>query len=353
MLSVILDLLIEDDNTEENNDFSEEDENLSSEDEKSLSQEEIDNLLGLGDKESTEDQDSKKSAIDKFLDESLMSFERFPMLEVIFDRFARFLSGSYRNFTSDNVDVDVTSITSVRFKDYLSTLPIPSIIVIFRAAEWEGYGLISINSSLVYSMIDILFGGKKSNRPIKIEGRPYTAIEKKLARVISEIMLNDLGLAFDHLTQATFKFERIENNPKFAMIANNSDVAIILKSRVDMDEYGGTIDVVVPLATIEPIKNLLSQSLGGKKITGDAVWYGDLSKQIYRSLVELEVVLGRKSVHLKDIANLKVGQTIILDAVPDENVMVKCQGVDILTGKVGRVANNIAIIVDEVLKRKE
>lgn len=341
--------MILDDNTEEVSTLEGQVED--DQEEKSLSQEEIDSLLGLEEGISSL-KDNKKSAIDKFLDESLMSFERFPMLEIIFDRFARFLSGSYRNFTSDNVDVDVSSITSVRFKDYVNTLPIPSVIIVFKAVEWEGYGLISISSSLVYSMIDILFGGKKSNRPIKIEGRPYTAIEQKLAKNISEIMLNDLGLAFDSLTPATFQFERMENNPRFAMIANNSDVIILLKARVDMDEYGGNIDIILPLTTIDPIKGLLSQSFGGKKITGDTVWQDDLSRQIYESTVNLEVILGKKTVYIKDIANLKVGQTVILDANPDENIIANCNGVNILSGKVGKIDNNVAVIVDEIFKRE-
>lgn len=317
------------------------------EDAKALSQDEIDNLLGF----SGAPVEEKKTGIEAMLDKALLSYERLPMLEVVFDRFVRTLSTALRNFTSDNVDVDIHSITSLRFGDYVNSIPMPAVLAVFKAIEWENFGIITYNGSLVYSMVDVLFGGRKSNKPIRIEGRPYTTIEQGIVRHISDIILVDMGAAFDPLSPATFQFERIETNPRFATIAHPSDTVILLQLRVDMEERGGNIEVMFPLVTLEPIKDLLSQSFMGESFGKDTIWETHLSSEIYNTEVEVQAVLGKKTTQMSDIMNLKVGNTIIMDAEPDDDVMLHCQGIEVLKGRVGRVGNDVAVIVEEVLNK--
>ena len=113
--------------------------------ERILTQEEIDSLLGF----SLADVSlSDNSGIRAIIDSAMVSYERLPMLEIIFDRLVRLMTTSLRNFTSDNVEVSLDRITSVRFGDYLNSIPLPAILGVFKAEEWENSGLITVNSSL-------------------------------------------------------------------------------------------------------------------------------------------------------------------------------------------------------------
>lgn len=315
---------------------------------KALSQDEIDNLLGF----SGAPIEDNKTGIEAMLDKALLSYERLPMLEVVFDRFVRMLSTSLRNFTADNVDVDIHSITSLRFGDYVNSIPMPAILAVFKAIEWENFGIITYNGSLVYSMVDVLFGGRKSNKPIRIEGRPYTSIEQGIVRHISDVILVDMGAAFDPLSPATFQFERMETNPRFATIAHPSDTVILLQLRVDMEERGGNVEIMIPLVTLEPIKGLLTQSFMGESFGKDTIWESHLGKEIYNTSIEIEAVLGKKQAHMQDIMNLRVGNTMIMDTAPDDDVVLHCQGINVLTGRVGRVGNDVAILIQRVLNEK-
>ena len=99
------------------------------------------------------------------------------MLEIVFDRLVRLMTTSLRNFTSDNVEVSLDRITSVRFGDYLNSIPLPAILSVFKAEEWDNFGLLTVNSSLIYSIIDVLLGGRRGQTAVRVEGRPYTTIE--------------------------------------------------------------------------------------------------------------------------------------------------------------------------------
>jgi len=147
--------------------------------ERVLSQEEIDNLLGFTVGDVNLDDHSGIRAI---IDSAMVSYERLPMLEIVFDRLVRLMTTSLRNFTSDNVEVSLDRITSVRFGDYMNSIPLPAVISVFKAEEWENFGLATVDSSLIYSIIDVLLGGRRGNSTLRIEGRPYTTIETNLVK---------------------------------------------------------------------------------------------------------------------------------------------------------------------------
>ena len=124
---------------------------------KALSQNEIDSLLGFDD----EGNSAGSSGIQAIINSALVSYERLPMLEVVYDRLVRMLTTSLRNFTSDNVEVTLDSITSTRFGDYLNSVPLPAMLCVFKAKEWDNFGLLTVDSALIYSIVDVLLGGRR------------------------------------------------------------------------------------------------------------------------------------------------------------------------------------------------
>ena len=145
--------------------------------ERVLSQEEIDNLLGFSVGDVNLDDHSGIRAI--INNSAMVSYERLPMLEIVFDRLVRLMTTSLRNFTSDNVEVSLDRITSVRFGDYMNSIPLPAVLSVFKAEEWENFGLATVNSSLIYSMIDVLLGGRRGSRTRRCASRAVLTPQSK------------------------------------------------------------------------------------------------------------------------------------------------------------------------------
>jgi flagellar motor switch protein FliM len=306
-----------------------------------LNQNEIDSLLGV----STEDDGSNKSGIRAIINSALVSYERLPMLEVVFDRLVRLLSTSLRNFTSDNVEINLDNITSVRFGDYLNSIPLPAMINVVKAEEWENYCLMTVDSALIYSIVDVLLGGRRG-AALRIEGRPYTTIERNLVEKMMHVILADLSAAFDPVSPVTFRFDRMETNPRFAAIARPANAAILARFRVEMEERGGRIELLIPYATLEPVRELLLQMFMGEKFGRDAIWETHLATALWNTEIEIEAVLAHATMSLSDAMNLKVGTQIMLDCTPDPLVQVRCADVDLFNGRMGRKGSNIAIKVE-------
>jgi len=319
---------------------------------RALSQDEIDSLLGF---DAATDSSGSQTGIRSIINSSLVSYGRLPMLEIVFDRLVRLLSTSMRNFTSDNVEVTLDNITSIRFGEYLNSIPLPAILAVFRAPEWDNFGLLTVESNLIYSIVDVLLGGRKGTTPMRIEGRPYTTIERNLVERMIQVVLKDMKAAFEPLTPVDFTFERLEVNPRFATIARDANAAILVRLRVDMEDRGGRLELVLPYATIEPVRELLLQMFMGEKFGRDTIWESHLATELWQTEVQVDAVLDEQIMNLGDVMKFKVGQTIMLNCTPESPVDLKCGGTAMLRGRMGRIGSTISVRVDQSLmkNRKE
>lgn len=315
-----------------------------------LNQDEIDSLLGF---DEAFDEVDQKSGIQAILNSALVSYERLPMLEVVFDRLVRLMSTSLRNFTSDNVEVSLDNIASIRFGDYLNSIPLPAMLSVFKAEEWDNFGLMTVDSSLIYSIVDVLLGGRRGTAAMRIEGRPYTTIERSLVERMVHVMLQDLSAAFEPLSPVTFRFDRIETNPRFATISRPSNAAIVARLRIDMEDRGGQLELLLPYATLEPVRELLLQSFMGEKFGRDSIWETHLAEELWLTDVNLEAVLDQQIMKLNDVFNLKVGSQVMLGAGPDSLVELHCGDVPMYVGNMGRKGDQIAIRIQDRFEKKK
>ncbi|HEY4943971.1 MAG TPA: flagellar motor switch protein FliM [Rhizomicrobium sp.] len=318
--------------------------------ERILNQEEIDSLLGF---DVNNDQLQDKSGVRAIINSALVSYERLPMLEIVFDRLVRLMTTSLRNFTSDNVEVSLDSITSIRFGDYLNSIPLPAILAVFRAEELDNYGLFTVDSNLIYSIVDVLLGGRRGSSAMRIEGRPYTTIERTLVQRMIEVILADMCAAFEPLAPVNFTLDRLETNPRFAAIARPANAAILVKLRIDMEDRGGRTELLLPYATLEPIRKLLLQQFMGEKFGRDSIWESHLATELWSTKIEIDAILDEQTLPLNKMMNLEVGQTIMLNASPDSKIEMRCRGVPLLKGRMGRVGSSVAVRIDEAVERTD
>jgi flagellar motor switch protein FliM len=316
--------------------------------ERILNQEEIDSLLGFSLADVTLNDNSGIRAI---IDSAMVSYERLPMLEIVFDRLVRLMTTSLRNFTSDNVEVSLDRITSVRFGDYLNSIPLPAILAVFKAEEWENFGLATIDSSLIYSIIDVLLGGRRGQSTVRVEGRPYTTIETNLVKRMIEVVLADAELAFKPLSPVKFNIDRLETNPRFAAISRPANAAILVRLRIDMEDRGGNIELLLPYATIEPIRAVLLQMFMGEKFGRDPIWEGHLATEIGQAQIGVDAVLYEARLPLRRMMSLAVGDTLMLELKPDAMVTVRCGDVTLTEGRMGRVGGRVAVRVGKPLRK--
>jgi flagellar motor switch protein FliM len=315
-----------------------------------LDQEEVDTIFGFDPEDADQ---SKQNGVRAIVDSTVVSYERLPMLEIVFDRLVRTLTTSLRSFFSDNVEVSLDDVTSVRFGDYVSSLPLPTILSVFKAEPWENYGLVTIDSDLIYLVMDVLLGGRRGLSNFRIEGRPYTTVEVSLVKRLLDLVLGEAEQAFQPLSPVKFIAERIETNPRFASITRPANAAILIALAIDLEGRGGRVELLLPYATIEPIRELLLQSYMGEKLGRDHIWEGHLASEIWQAKLDIDAVLHKTEMPVKKVLDLKVGDTLVFDVRGDPLVTLRCGDMLVTQGRIGRMGDNMAIEIAKPLKRSK
>ena len=181
---------------------------------------------------------------------------------------------------------------------------------------------------------------------MRLEGRPYTTIELNIVKDIIQLILSDLSTAFDPITSVGFIFDRLETNPRFATITRMSNAVIVAHLRIDMEDRGGRIDLMIPYATLEPIRELLLQMFMGERFGRDTIWENHLMSQLWDTDVEIKAVLKETEARLSDISGWHKGSFLPLDMPPQDPVEIVCGDVPLFSGTMGRKDEHVVIRID-------
>ena len=284
-----------------------------------------------------------KHGLKAVIEADVINHERLPMLEVVYDRMVRSFATSLRHLTSDNIDVSLEEISSVRFGDFLNRLVQPGMVGVFRVEDWDNFGLITVEPGLIYAVVDALLGGRRAGAPQAIDGRGYTSIEAGLVSRMLKLALADMSAALEPIAPSAITLERVETNPRFAAIAGPTNICAVATFRVDMEGRGGKFSILLPYATIEPVRHNLSQRFMGEKLGRDSIWEAHMAAELRKTDVTVDVVLGETAMTLADVRGFAVGRTIPLGKGPDDALEIHCGGVSLGRAHIGQRCNNIAI----------
>lgn len=303
-----------------------------------LEQAEIDGLL----KNANSDHRGLKALVQT----STVTHERLPMLEVVFDRLLSLLSTSLRQFTSDNVDVSMEDLKSLRFNEFLESVKQPSMINIIKIKEWDTLALLVVDNPLVYTVVDMLLGGRREESR-DLQNRPYTTIERTLNEDFVRAFLNDLSKSFDPVESIHFGFERMETNPRFASIERSNNAGILSQIKINMDGRGGIIELFLPYSSIEPAREKLLQMFVGEKFGNDKIWESHLASEVWNTTIEAEALLDQVTIKLSDVLSWKKGSFLPLETFEGANIVIQSGDCRIYSGKIGNVRKRVAVQIEE------
>ena len=251
---------------------------------------------------------------------------RMPTLDIIYERFIRLYRISLSNSLRKIATISIISTDLLKFGEFVNTLPIPSCMCIMRFESLRGSALLVFESKLAYALVDSFFGG--TDRPYtKIEGKEFTRIELSIMQKVMDLAIKDLEEAWAPVHKTDISFVRTEVNPQFVGVVPPSDVIISTTFEVELENASGTIALVIPYSTIEPIKHKLNQSFQTESDKGDKEWMEKLEEHLRSTHVDMKVNLGQSEITVGDLVNLNVGDIIPLAQDADGELDLLVEGV--------------------------
>ena len=272
---------------------------------------------------------------------------RMPTLEMINERFARLFRVSLYNLLRRSPEIAVGPVEVKKFSEYVHTLHVPTSLNLVKINPFRGTALVVLDPKLVFAVVDNFFGG--NGRHAKIEGREFTATEQRIIHMLLRNVFANLAEAWSHVASIELEYLQSEINPHFANIVSPSEIVVVTSFHIELDGGGGNLHVTMPYSMIEPLREVLDAGVASDRVEKDERWMVCLREEIEDAEIQLTTLLGRTSISLAELLNLKRGDVIPCDF--NGKVMIVAEDVPVFRGSFGLSRGQQAVKVEERVRR--
>ncbi|MBI3525157.1 MAG: flagellar motor switch protein FliM [Betaproteobacteria bacterium] len=275
---------------------------------------------------------------------------RMPTLELINERFARFLRIGLFNFMHRNAEISVGPVRVQKYSEFIRNLVVPTNLNLVQVKPLRGTGLIVLDPNLVFLVVDNMFGGdgRFHNR---VEGRDFTATEQRIILGLLNVIFAEYEKAWKPVFEIHFEYTRSEMNTQFANIATPAEVIVAVTFNIEFSGASSEMHVCLPYSMVEPIRDVLYSTMHSDQVSSDKRWTSLLRRQLQKAEMELVVPLGTRQITLGEIMKMKVGDIIPFPI--DDLVTVHVNNAPVMKARYGVRDGQYALKIDSFVAQEE
>jgi flagellar motor switch protein FliM len=271
---------------------------------------------------------------------------RMPTLELINERFARYLRIGLFNYMHRNAEISVGPIKVQKYSEFIRNLVVPTNLNLVSAKPLRGTGLFIFDPNLVFLVVDNMFGGD-GRFHTRVEGRDFTQTEQRIIQGMLNVVFTEYGRSWKPVHDLNFEYIRSEMNSQFANIATPSEIVVSTTFSIEFGGSAAEMHICFPYSMMEPIRDLLYSSMQSDQLSTDKRWITLLRQQLQSAEVELTAELTHAALSLGQIQKMKVGDVIPVN-IP-ETIIAKVDGVPLMECKFGQQQGQFAIQIDRFI----
>jgi flagellar motor switch protein FliM len=279
-----------------------------------------------------------------------VSKDQMRTLQNLHEGYARLFSTTLTNFLRTFVEIELVSVDQLTYSEFVMSISNPSCIYVFKMEPLEGTAIMEINPSLVFFIIDRLFGGQ--GRPSE-QNRELTLIEQNVIHRIVERGLNDLKDVWEHVGVFSPKVDAYETNPQFVQIAPPGETVILISLEVRMQNASGLMSICFPYMLLESvINNLSGESWMSSQSLSTHETRAIMEEEIQDVDLNVSTVIGKTSLTIRDLLQLQRGDVLCLDKPFESDLMVQVEGKTKLAAKSGLIGRKKAIRITKIVEKE-
>jgi len=324
-----------------------------------LSQEEIDALLDVVEDEGEEVLETSEDnllpqrqvTLYDFKRPNRVSKEQLRAFRGVHDKMARSLASQISSIMRSIVEIQLHSVDQMTYGEFLMSLPNPTSFNVFSMKPLEGSGVIEINPSIAFPMLDRLLGGK---------GEPYDAsrefsdIELSLFETILRVMMSTLKEAWAPVMEIYPAIESKESSPNVVQIVAQNEIVVMVVMEIIIGHSSGMMNICYPVISLEPIlPKLASRDLMLNETNSKKSRNKELQVLLGGAKVTVEANLGESELTLRDILELDSGDIIRLNTPADDTVILSIDGKDRFKGEIGLRRFRKSVQITEIIETEK
>ncbi len=322
-----------------------------------LSQDEIDALLEVvdGDEESSakssdelETNPKQQVMLYDFKRPNRVSKEQLRAIKGIHDKMSRNLSSQISTVMRSIIEIQLQSVDQMTYGEFLMSLPSPTSFNIFSLKPMEGNGVLEMNPTIAFPMIDRILGGKGEGSELE---RELTDIESNILDTILRVVMQKLKEAWSSVIEIQPIITSKESSPNVIQIVAQNEIVIMIVLELTFGETSGMINIAYPVIYLESIlsklasKDIIIGETNSKKSKND-----ELKELVKRADIVCEAILGTSRISIKQLLDLEVGNVIKLDTPASKKAMLTIDKKEIFETQMGVQRHHKTLKLTSVVK---
>jgi flagellar motor switch protein FliM len=314
-----------------------------------LSQEEIGALLSAMDSGEVdlEEKTESEAVAYNITSQNVMLQGQFYALEEVYDKFATLLNTSLSTSLQRSIEAEFVSTEIIKYSECIGAFSSPTSFMLFSMDPLIGSAMLVIEPSLVYSLIDCMFGG--DGKPTQ-QVREFTLIEQRMMRKFALEVLHSLQQAWMVIDPINVSLKKTEIKPEFVHLASPNDSIVVIVFAIKGEKFSGNLHICIPYLMLETIKDKLS-SKGLQNKDQEHTWCEQVQKLLQDMPVTLIAELGLTRRSVRDLLDLRIDDVLQLKTGPEDLITLTAGNVPKFLGYPGIIKGNRAVEIAALVQK--
>src|SRR5438477_6801698 len=265
-------------------------------------------------------------------------------IHLLHDTFVRNLVSSLSAYLRSYLTVNLVSVEQLSYAEFLDGLPSPTCIVSLGLSPYDGNGVLELNPSLVFPILEMLLGGTgKSSTSIQ---RDITEIEQRLLDGLFRIILQDLREAWKAVTNVDFTIESMETEPQLLHLLAPNEAVVSIGIEIRIGEAVGMMNIAMPSIVIKMMRQKFDRQWSVRKTVASEAEQARVLRALREASITLEARIEGLSLTVGDLLGLREGHLLTFDYPVERPVELLANGASKFTGHVVSKGNKRGCLLD-------
>lgn len=268
-------------------------------------------------------------------------------IHLLHDNFVRSLVSSLSAYLRSYLTVNLVSVEQLSYAEFLEGLPSPTCMVSLGLRPYDGNGVLELNPSLVFPILEMLLGGTgKSSAAIQ---REITEIEQKLLDGLVRIILHDLGEAWKAVTAIDFTVESMETEPQLLHLLAPNEAVVAIAVEIRFGDIVGMMNIAMPSIVIKMMRQKFDQQWSVRKTHASEAEQARVLRLLRSAGLNIEARLEGLTLRVRELMDLSEGNVLMFDYPAESPVRLFVNGEHKFSGQVVTTGRKRAILLEHSL----
>jgi flagellar motor switch protein FliM len=271
---------------------------------------------------------------------------RMPVLDRLNERWVTDFERKLGELIRQPIEVTLQEVQLASYGNWLAALPVPTSFNLYTVKPWPRNALVAVDGSFLFALVNSYYGGTRATP--KAARETLTPTEQRLNKIVIELLVDLFRRALAPVAALEFQQVQSEVNATYLNMATPSETVVVTRIEVTLKEQGGSICLLLPLSSFEPVRDKLAEGLKTVSAETRQRWRDGLRAQLEHTELDLTTVFLETEVSMRELLQMKPGD--ILPIEMPKTALLRSGARPLLRGKFGLSRGYNAVSVLEAVK---